>query len=317
MKRVTQSRASAVLYNVLRSNRVTGTALIPGNICESVPATYLKCGLEVRFCDIGRADWQADRSAAAEIRRHGRISVLHWHHTYGYIGSGDNAFLEAVRAEHPGLLVVDDRCLCFPDIEGKDAVPADVVLYSTGNKKCVDIGGGGFGWIRDGLKYESHPLPYDPRAKQAFEEHTRMCRRDHAHVSREVMLSGWLDTENAPADYDERVREAAGKAAEHRREINEIYRDLPGSMDPAYCGWRYQLLLENAAECAKALFDAGLFCSSHYRSLGNGYFTDDRTPGCEWLEQHVINLFNDFNVTKQQAEQTAEILRDLARPARE
>ncbi len=317
MRRVTQSRASAVLYNVLKSNRVTGTALIPANICESVPATYIRCGLEVRFCDIGRADWQADRDAAAEILRRERISVLHYHHTYGYTGSGDNAFLEAVRAEHPDLLTVDDRCLCFPDIEGKDAVSADVVLWSTGNKKCVDIGGGGFGRIREGLEYENHPLHCDPCAKQAFEEHTRLCRRDHAPVSREVLLSDWLDTGDACPDYDERVREAAGKAAEHRREINGIYRDLPGSMDPAYCGWRYQLLLENAAECAKALFDAGLFCSSHYRSLGNGYFTGDRTPNCEWLERHVINLFNDFRVTKAQAEKTAEILRDLARPARE
>ena len=44
MYTVIGKRASSILYSWLTSNQIQREVIIPANICESVPATYLKAG---------------------------------------------------------------------------------------------------------------------------------------------------------------------------------------------------------------------------------------------------------------------------------
>ena len=57
----------------------------------------------------------------------------------------------------------------------------------------------------------------------------------------------------------------------------------------------------------EALFNAGLFASSHYASLG-GIMGPGKFPMAKRLADEVVNLFNDIHYTLEMAEKTAKIV---------
>lgn len=314
MKLKHNARACSVLYNVLKANGIRGRALIPANICETVPATYILLGIEPVFCDISTEDFQIDKEAAMKALEDSSITVLHYNHTYGFKCVNDDYFLEMVKAMHPGVIIVDDRCLCFPEFDHNNTV-SDIVLYSTGPVKCVDIGWGGFCFIKDYLNYREYRRKHSKVDLAEFDRHIKDCHRANIPISKKVLSSNWLEIiSDPPTDYFDLVNRRTIESKVHKNRLNEIYSSIQGSLPLSYCTWRYQLLLENPGECMKALFDNGLFCSNHYRSLGNGYFSDISTPNSNYLESHIVNLFNDFRYDYVQANITAEILQKIAIP---
>ena len=52
MQIVQASRASAILYNLLKSQTNTHPWLLPANICPIVPITFFKAGVPIEFVDI-------------------------------------------------------------------------------------------------------------------------------------------------------------------------------------------------------------------------------------------------------------------------
>ncbi len=66
--------------------------------------------------------------------------------------------LKEIKENHPDLLLIDDRCLCVPDLEPDLSSPAEVILYSTGYGKIVDLGFGGYACLSGNLAYQS-PQP--------------------------------------------------------------------------------------------------------------------------------------------------------------
>ena len=81
MRRVSAYRANKVLYNFLRSNKVSGVAILPVNICHSVVATVEYAGLQVRFVDIAAETLCMDTAAALKLVHD--ASLLIYVHTYG------------------------------------------------------------------------------------------------------------------------------------------------------------------------------------------------------------------------------------------
>lgn len=314
MRMVYNTRACAVLYNVLKSNNIAGTVLIPSNICESVPATYMLLGINPIFCDVSIDDYQLDKSCAIRLIKDKKINILHYNHTYGYDSEEDIAFLERIKYSFPDVFIIDDKCLCFPEFLLNDTV-ADISLYSTGPVKCVDIGWGGYGIIKDNLIYEENNLVFNSNDLIEFDKHVKKCHCNDSPVNKKILLSNWLEiSSNYQGNYWDDVKARSRESLNHKLHINEIYCDIPGSLPIEYCNWRYQLLLENANECIKAIFEAGLFCSNHYKSLGNGYFSDVNTPNNFFLEKHIVNLFNDFRFSYEQAKMVAELLKIIAIP---
>ncbi len=316
MRKEYSTRACKVLYNLIMSNSIKGTVLMPANICESVPATYLKCGMEIQFCDIDSFDWQIDKDAVLKILSCDEISVLHYNHTYGYQCEDDYKFISLLKDKYPQLLIIDDKCLCFPEM-GISNMPADVVIYSTGNVKCVDISWGGYAFIRDQLNYESYKLKYEQKDEIMFDEYIKLCHKQINAVDNSVILSNWLCNDGEKKNYYELIEKKQTEIRKHKKEINAIYQEIPGSMGLEYCNWRYQLLIDNPSECINMLFNNGLFCSNHYKSLGNGYFSSLNTPNCNWLEKHIINLFNDHRCSIEQAKKTVKLLKQVAIPVYE
>jgi len=192
---------------------------------------------------------------------------------------------------------------------------ADIVLYSTGPVKCVDIGWGGYAVFKDKLRYREYKIEYDSSDLAAFDKHIKECHHFSKQIDMRILLSGWLEiSKSFQGNYFDVIKSKSIEASDHKKILNSIYDRIPGGLPAEYCNWRYQLLLKNAKECIKAIFDAGLFCSFHYKSLGNGYFSNVSTPNNDYLEAHIVNLFNDYRFSSEQAEELAELLKRIAIP---
>lgn len=310
MKIAFAPRASTILYNLLLGRGDRRPFLLPANICPIVPITFLKAGVPFEFVDLSPANWQMDLAAADLLLSSGRYGGLLYAHTYGE-PSTPRDFFQHTRQRDDSLLLIDDRCLCPPQMPGEADAAAHVSLYSTGYAKFVDLGFGGCAFIAEEVSYREHRLPFDPEAARALEaDYKRVIAAREPYCYRD---SDWLETDPPAQAWDEYLRlvtESLPRVWEHRRALNAIYAArLPAeiSLPPAMQDWRYNILVPEKERTLAAIFSAGLFASSHYASLA-GIFRPGRCPQAERLAGQVVNLFNDHHYTAEMAERTCEVI---------
>jgi len=218
-------------------------------------------------------DWQQVQLVAPNV-----AAVLAVH-TYG-IEDDFNEQFAALRAINPDIAIIDDRCLCMPELDDPNST-GDMVLYSTCSKKQVDLGIGGIGYVADGRYYEEISVPEND-----------VLTNDTWTLDEKVLL----------AKMDAVIK--------HKEQLNAIYRkNIPAAIQlPAsYQHWRFNILVPNKDEILKALFAEGLYASGHYVPQA------DNCRITENLYGHVINLFNDFYYTEEQARKTCEIINKLCK----
>jgi hypothetical protein len=312
---VFESRASTILYNFLRSRRDRRPFLLPANVCPIVPITFLKARHDFRVVDMA-SDLQApDPEQCLDLveRQRGAFGgVLHVR-TYGAEGTGE-AFMQAVKAAQPDLTVVDDRCLCRPDVSGASLSPAaDVTLFSTGRSKPVDLGFGGFAHVRAGVAYRRG------RGTYRAAELARITRRYQAAIAARRPFRGgagaWLDLARPRISweaYGRRVTSGRVAGDLHRTALNAIYeRALPAEVQlgARFQGWRFNITVPNPDRLVSRLSAAGLFAGRHYASLG-GILGSGHFPVAEALHARVVNLFNDGRYDEAMACRTAALVNE-------
>ena len=141
-------RASAILYHMLVSQKQQQMWLLPANICPIVPITFMKAHVPFELMDISATNLHMDLAQAeALVKRRSR--GLLYAHTYGD-ASTPNDFFQSLKSSNPELIVVDDRCLCIPEFEVSSS--ADVILYSTGYAKVVELGFGSYAFVGNNIK---------------------------------------------------------------------------------------------------------------------------------------------------------------------
>ena len=160
-------------------------------------------------------------------------------HTYG-LEVEFSAFFQQLRDQNPDLIIVDDKCLCLPDLDVKDSA-ADLVLYSTGEKKMVNLGGGAIGYLADKWEY------------------------DEVEVEESDLLSNelWLlDPKQLYMKMDAIIA--------HKEKLNTIYRAmLPEAIQlpDAYQHWRFNILVPNKQQILDALAAEDIPAESVYPAL--------------------------------------------------
>lgn len=318
MKFAYGNRASSVLFNWLKANNICGRALIPANICESVPATYLKAGIDIMFCDIDIKSFEPDYLSVKRILfEYPEISVFHYNHTYGCRKGIDNKFLTYIKQNYPNIIIIDDRCLSIPKLYPFEC-QFDLVLFSTGHTKVVNIGKGGFAYYKDCWSYKEADDIYISNNEIIFDKHVKDCHLNGGNVNIDIMKSDWINTvcQYNEKEYCNEVKNKFNESIEHKKKLNKIYDMFLSdySLGENYQDWRYNIIVDNQDYCLEQLFKNGLFASKHYKSLGSGYFVSSEFGNCDWLESHVINLFNDFCYTEEQTVQTAKLLKSIAKP---
>jgi len=310
MQIVQAPRASAILYNLLKSQANTKPWLLPANICPIVPITFFKAGVPVEFVDISAETLHMDLEQAEGRLERGAYGGILYAHTYGEPSTPDD-FFQHVKSLYSDLLLVDDRCLCLPDLEPNPDMAADVTLYSTGYAKMVELNFGGYAFLKEGTPYQPQHLPFNPQAHEEIEKgYKQAIQNRKPYVYKD---SAWLQTDGElPAWYDYRQQIEAGleTAWQHRAALNKIYANhLPAEVQlpQAYQSWRFNLRLKNKKRVLKSIFSAGLFASSHYASLA-GVMAPGQCIQAETLANEIINLFNDHYFDPQQAEQVCVVI---------
>lgn len=275
MQQTFSYRANKILFNFLWSNHLQGKVILPANICHDVVESLLYAGCTLQFVDIDPQtlclDWKQVKSIAAEA-----ATVLAVH-TYG-IEDDFNEQFAALRAINPSIAIIDDRCLCMPDLDEPNST-GDLVLYSMCSKKQVDLGAGGMGYVADGWNYEEIMVPEND-----------VLTNETWTLDKKILL----------AKMDAVIK--------HKEKLNAIYRkNLPASIQlPApYQHWRFNIIVPNKEEILKALFDAGLFASGHYAPQAEGCSVASD------LYNQVINLFNDFYFTEEQSQMTCYVILEV------
>jgi dTDP-4-amino-4,6-dideoxygalactose transaminase len=272
-------RASAILHGLLRATEDSRPFLLPANVCPIVPQTFAAAGRSFELVDIDERSLAMDAAESVRRIRTNAFAGLLFVRPYGNERDPTELFA-ALHAAQPDLLIIDDRCLCRPDCDGLTISPAaDVALFSTGYAKFVDLGGGGFAYIRDGVAYA--PSSDGP---------------------------DWLDLRAPDVSWEEHRRltiEAASASAAHKEALNAIYaRTIPAhvQLPPEFQQWRFNIRVPDSGRLVDAAFAAGLFASRHYAALGD-------FPVAARLHAEIVNLFNDRHFTEAQAQQMAELVR--------
>lgn len=310
MQIVQAPRASAILYSLLVSRRDKSPWLLPANICPIVPITFLKAQIPFQCVDISAQTLHMDLGQAEELIKNGHFGGLLYAHTYGE-ASTPNEFFASVKSFSPDLTIIDDRCLCIPDLEVDPINTADVQLYSTGYAKIVDLNFGGYAFMSDAVDFQPAHLPFD-RA-----HHEEVERAYKAAVNRRVKFfyqdSNWLETDTPIPTWDEycgQIKKNLTGSLEHRASLNHVYAGmLPEEiqMPAPYQNWRFNIRVRDKQRLLDSIFASGLFASSHYASLA-GIMDDRKAPEAEALERSIMNLFNDHHFSLDQAEQTCKMI---------
>lgn len=275
MKLLTANRATKLLYNFLKVNNISGKVLLPANICPEVVKTLHYAGMTTQFVDLQVETLCIHQDAVLSLAK--EASVLLFVHTYG-IEHDFYTFFEQVREQNPDIIIVDDKCLCLPDLEVKDSA-ADLVLYSTGERTLVSLGGGAIGYLADQWEY------------------------DEVEVEESELLSNelWLlDPKQLYMRMDTIIA--------HKEKLNSIYRSmLPEAMQlpDAYQHWRFNILVPNKEQVLAALAAEDIPAESPSPAQ------DEACMVASNLHTLAIQLYNDKRLTQEQAVRACEIICEL------
>ena len=245
--------------------------------------------------------------AEARIMKRG-IGGLLYAHTYGE-PSTPNDFFRLAKSLNSEMMIVDDRCLCIPEFD--ESSSADVVLYSTGYAKIVEMNFGGYALINEGIDYQPVKLAFNAEQyleieksyKTAIQDRTRFVYRECDWLETDAVLPEWNE-------YRRQIEDGSTLSLTQREKLNGIYAScLPEEiqLSPNYQMWRFNVRVKNKSQIMKAIFENGLFASSHYASLA-GVMAEGYAPVADALANEVINLFNDHHFDVQRADRVCEII---------
>jgi len=308
MRIVQAPRASAILYHILVSQQERKPWLLPANICPIVPVTFLKARVPFEFVDISAETLHMDLRQAEDLIRQRRFGGLLYAHTYGE-PSTPTDFFNRIKSLNPELLLVDDRCLCIPGLEAQSS--ADVILYSTGYAKIVDLHFGGYALLSNNLVYQPANLAFN------VDDHDEIERSYKKAVQERVQFvyhdMNWLETDASLPEWDDyRLQIESGLKAslDQRARLNEIYATrlpLELQLSQEYQLWRFNIRVKNKSKVMQAIFEAGLFASSHYVSLAS-IMAVGSAPHADTLADQVINLFNDHHFDADRATRMCDLV---------
>lgn len=309
-----ESRASIALYKFLLGKQNLKKFILPLNVCPVVPSIFLKLGIDFDFIDIHPNTLCIREDALLDYVKSGFYGGVCFVHTYGVEMQTQELFLQ-IKNINSDFLVIDDRCLMPPDFEPDiESSFADLILYSTGYSKYVDIGWGGFGFYGDNVVYSDFELEYDVLDYEGFLEATRVALEANAKI--DYKNTNWLGGEKSAFDsfeqYKKHILAEKLKVQEHKKNINAIYEsNLPKDiqLDKKYQNWRFSILIENKQAVLDGIFKSGLFASSHYQSVDFlfGKKIEKNTEAFKFGSK-VVNLFNDFRFTEEKAIMACDVI---------
>jgi|SaaInlStandDraft_4_1057021.scaffolds.fasta_scaffold08176_2 dTDP-4-amino-4,6-dideoxygalactose transaminase len=276
-----RDRASTVLYDVLMTLNKSIKFLLPLNICPIVPDTFIKAKIEFEFVDIDIDTLCMDEGLALEaIKNDSSIGGILFVKTFG-IEIDSEVFYKKIKQINRDIFIIDDQCLSMQNFDFDiDSSFASLTLFSTGYSKYVDIGYGGFGFLKD--------------------SHFKGFFQDNGN-SKSFL------------NYQVDVKEKIPLMQKHKAKLNTIYqKGIPSNLHlgKAFENWRFSILIDNKDNLLKAIFqEEDLFASSHYAPIDHKY-TDNpiQDSNAHKISSKIVNLFNDFRFTEEKAMNVVRVI---------
>jgi dTDP-4-amino-4,6-dideoxygalactose transaminase len=275
-----EDRAASVLHKVLASIK-NKKFLLPLNACPIVPDTFLKADKEFEFCDINLETLCMDENLILEkITQDKTIDGLLFVKTFG-IEFDVQPLFKKIKSINKDIFIIDDMCPCIQEFDYDiESSYADMALFSSGYSKYVDIGYGGYGFLKD------------DKFKNIFKDKTEV---------KEFV------------EYKDEILRQIPLMKKHKEELNKIYQDnIPKHLHlgDKFNNWRFSILLDNKDEILEEIFKVdGLFASSHYPQVDFDYTPNPvKNSNTKKIHDEILNLFNDFRFTKEKAYQIVDII---------
>jgi hypothetical protein len=273
-------RASKILFNFLKSNNTYKPFIIPANICNIIPQTFLAAEINFVIVDISNDNLCINQNKVIDMLKMDpdKYGGMLFVRTYG-IDDSFSDFFEKVRSINNRFIIIDDACLCKPNLDYILDEFIDFKLFSTGYSKYIDIDYGGFGFIKNRFYYDIHDTI--------------------------LLRCNSLTKNKGEKEYVHLIQERLPKTIEHKKTINYIYSENLKNikiLDDKFQNWRFNILIPEYFQSLilKNLFNNGLFASSHYESIGTVSFRK-KMKNTNKIHMTIINLFNDFNYSNEMA----------------
>ncbi len=304
---ITANRACAILYSYVQLKK-KGFWLIPVNVCPDIPLTLCAAKIPFEFVDISPSNLCIDEKICLELlsKHRDKYTGIIYVRTYGNLYDSSQ-FFDACRTLVPNIAIVDDRCLCLPSVE-PEMYNADLILYSTGHCKQIDLGGGGYAFSKEKFHLVANML-YDGTNqeiiyKQAYKEDKII----------DVIPFGWLEVSEYKdwGLYENIIQSHIPERIIKREKLNCIYRNnliKDIQFRESFQQWRFNVRVTETKKevILNNLFSKGLFASNHYRCASK-LFNNREYPNAVELYNTTINLFNDENYTEEMALQTCSLI---------
>ena len=303
---VQEYRASKILYNFLKSQNLEKPFLIPANVCGIIPLVFHNAGIDFDFIDIEKDNLCINQQVV--LNNTDNYSGVLFVRTYGN-NEDFNSFFKVIKEKKNDFLIIDDCCLCLPDLNAT-IKNIDLKLYSLGYAKQVDIGVGSFAFLNDHLYYKNYTTPFNATDFERYE----LALKKNIKERTPFLCDNYNFLDNIIYKVDEHIlKEKAQISIKHKARLNEIYRtELPKSiqLDEKFQQWRFNILADPVMKnvILEELFKNKLFASSHYYPLSY-LWKNQKMPNSLSLYNKVINLFNDLYYTEKQAKYSCEIIR--------
>ncbi len=276
-----EDRAATVLYQVLCKLNKVGKFLLPLNVCPIVPDTFIRANIDFDFIDISLDTLCMDEDLILNALHNDKsIDGVLFVKTFGTNLNSDSLY-QKIKSINKDIFIIDDCCPCKQDFSYDiENSYADMALFSSGYSKYVDIGYGGFGYLKD------------DKFKDFFIDRSK---------------------DSVFLDYKAEIKKNIQLMQKHKAELNNIYRSkLPRDrqLGEKFNNWRFSLLVDDKETILKKIFATeGLFASSHYPQVDYNYTKNPiKNSNTKKIHDKIINLFNDFRFTKEQAFKTVEII---------
>lgn len=317
MKEIFGARATYILYNFIRTVKkdLEGKKVIlPANICPIVPVTLMKAGINYLFFDISTETRSLMKEEVLDAIANEPVGGIVYVRTYGDV-SYEEDFFQKIKEIDQDIYLIDDRCLCIPSFDSSIISDfADLTLYSTGYSKFVDIGHGGFGYLNPEIDYKEFPITFDEQDVVELDKEVRIKLTRGESFSLTKHKDNWIEN-NFKYDvdtYKKIIKEKIPEVKKHKKELNSIYIKYLAEdivLKNSAHNWRFNIICDDKDKILDAIFEEGLFASSHYQSLSK-IFGDKLSKNASELHANIINLFNDFRFDSEKAKKVCSIINE-------
>ena len=309
------NRALGILSAYIDQRTDITTWFIPSNVCFSLPFLVISKNKHLEMFDFGfTSEIILKKIKEQKQPNTGIVLVNHF---------GMSWTQEEVQSLSPYFnSVIIDACLSPPETHLPKSCNSDLLIFSTGKGKFVDLGYGAIGYCKVPLTIQpsSHPSQIEiHRRYEWLESFWKMALAGGSVVDySEVRKLPWIDDGAEKLtngeSYFSQVVQQSSLEWNHRNTLNEIYQAIIGP-DLAWNSkanlWRYHLWVDKPEIVINALFDNGLFASRHYPNGAKRLGVSGSFESAELLENHIINLFNSTQVNSDFAEKCSQVVSRL------